>query len=34
MAFVLYEKKSSLYGKSFVLYSFDYEFIDDDEDDE
>ncbi len=32
MAFVLYEKKSSLYRKSFVLYSFDYEFIDDEDD--
>ncbi len=33
MTFVLYEKNSSLYRKMFVLYSFDYESIDDEDDD-
>jgi hypothetical protein len=33
MTFVLYEKNSSLYRKLFVLYSSDYEY-EDDEDDE
>ncbi len=33
MTFVVYEKNSSLYRKLFVLYSFDYEY-EDDEDDE
>lgn len=34
MTFVLYERKSSLYGKLFVLYSYDYDDVDDDEDDD
>lgn len=34
MTFVVYEKNPSLYRKMFVLYSFDYESMDDDEDDE
>lgn len=33
MTFALYEKKSSLYGKLFVLYSEYYEDVDDEDDD-
>jgi hypothetical protein len=32
MTFVLYEKNSCLYRKLFVLYSLEYEYDDDDED--
>ena len=32
MTFILYEKNSSLYRKLFVLYSPEYEYDDDDED--
>ena len=34
MTFVLYEKKSSLYGKLFVLYFHGYENDDEDDDDD
>ena len=30
MSFVLYSERPSLYRKSFVLYSHDYEIVDDD----
>jgi hypothetical protein len=33
MTFVLYERKSSLYGKLFVLYYNEYEDTDDEDDD-
>ena len=32
MTFILYEKNPSLYRKLFVLYSFDYEYMDDEDD--
>lgn len=32
MSFVLYSERPSLYRKSFVLYSHEYEIVDDDED--
>lgn len=34
MSFVLYSTKPSLYRKPFVLYTQEYEIMDDDEDDE
>jgi len=32
MTFVLYEKKPSMFSKLFVLYTTDYENMDDDDD--
>ena len=34
MRYILYEKNPSLFRKLFVLYSYDYEFMDEDEDEE
>lgn len=34
MTFVLYEKKPYRFTKLFVLYTTDYEFMDDDDDDD
>lgn len=34
MTFVLYEKKSYMFSKLFVLYTTDYELMDDDDDDD
>ena len=34
MTFVLYEKKPHMFSKLFVLYTTNYEFMDDDDDDD
>ncbi len=34
MTFVLYEKKPYMFTRLFVLYTTDYEFMDDDDDDD
>jgi hypothetical protein len=34
MTFILYEKNPPLFSKLFVLYSYEYEYMDDEDDEE